>query len=416
MMEPSPPPIYNESVDDDLEQQQQLKFQNSVTSDDPTEEAAGSKIGNIFIEEKKQHSSSVASTKTNESNVTGNPQAVESPVANTFDNNNTNRIGTIYQMKIMKGGNPNKIALVNSAPCSPNPSSHPFRVDNETSPKQLTIPESQLKELQEKHQEAIKEHMKQIATVDKSNKNNHHVVAKRGGDRIDEEEEEEEPTTWKDVWTSCCCHSKAEWLSICSGIFSLILCLYVFLFALELLGTSFKVVGGCTAGSLLGSDTNPLASVCVGIIATALLQSSSTTTAIIVSLVSGGLDVKQGIYLVMGANVGTSITCMMVSLSHMGDGQELESAFSGSSLLYVFNFFTICILFPLELISGYLFRFSKYLQHSFRPSTMNSFSTCSNSLSFPISTPRTTQQRRCYHQVLEKVINGKGQSRKLYHR
>ena len=128
---------------------------------------------------------------------------------------------------------------------------------------------------------------------------------------------------------------------------------------MQLLGTSFKVVGGCTAGSLLSSDTNPVAALCIGIIATAILQSSSTTTAIIVSLVSGGLDVKQAIYLVMGANVGTSVTSMIVSLAHMGDGAELERAFSGASLLLVFNVSTVVILFPLELITGYLFELSK---------------------------------------------------------
>ena len=342
MMEPSDLPFYGETVDDE---EKQLKL--SVTSEDPTEDAKshisrGSKIGNSQ-EEKKQHSSSGASTKTIESNAAGPEESVDK-----------NRIGRIYQMKVK--GNRNKIALVNSPPGSPTSSSRPFRVGSKSPrndlSKQLPIPPSRLRSLQRKQRDAIKEHFKE--TDNNKMEQGTEIVKEQA-----EAHDEDQITTWKDVWMSCCCHTKSEWVSISSGILSLVLCLYVFLFALELLGTSFKVVGGCTAGSLLGSDTNPLASVCVGIIATALLQSSSTTTAIVVSLVSGGLDVKQGIYLVMGANVGTSITCMMVSLSHMGDGQELEQAFSGSSLLYVFNFFTICILFPLELISGYLFRFSK---------------------------------------------------------
>lgn len=116
---------------------------------------------------------------------------------------------------------------------------------------------------------------------------------------------EDDEATWKDVMVACCCHSMEEWFYISGGIMALLMCLYFFLLGLELLGTSFKVVGGCTAGDMLGSDTNPIASVMIGIVATALLQSSSTTTAIIVSLVSGGLDVKAGIYMVFGANVGT---------------------------------------------------------------------------------------------------------------
>lgn len=175
------------------------------------------------------------------------------------------------------------------------------------------------------------------------------------------EPEPENDASWKDVMVACCCHSGKEWMSLSVGIGALLLCLYLFLLGLELLGTAFKVVGGCTAGSLLGSDTNPLASLCIGIIATAILQSSSTTTAIVVSLVSGGLDVKQGIYLVMGANVGTSATSMIVSLAHMGNGTELERAFAGASILCVFNLFTLVILFPMELIFNYLYRFTEIM-------------------------------------------------------
>eukprot|EP00980_Cylindrotheca_fusiformis_P013446 scaffold3437_cov113-Cylindrotheca_fusiformis.AAC.13 len=106
---------------------------------------------------------------------------------------------------------------------------------------------------------------------------------------------DDEEATWNDVCRACCIHTQSEWLKIGGFLLMLLFLLYTFLVALDLLGTSFKVVGGCTAGSMLSSETNPMAAVMIGIIATTLLQSSSTTTAIIVSLVSGGLDVKQGI-------------------------------------------------------------------------------------------------------------------------
>ena len=177
--------------------------------------------------------------------------------------------------------------------------------------------------------------------------------------------EEEENVSWVDVGRACCCHSMREWLSIIIGIASLLCCLYFFLLSLSLLGTSFKVVGGCTAGSMLGSDTNPVASLCIGIIATALLQSSSTTTSIVVSLVTSengnGLKVQQAIYIVMGANIGTSVTSMIVSLAHMSNEDEMERAFSGASLLLVFNTLTALILFPLELVSNYLYEFTKVM-------------------------------------------------------
>lgn len=171
--------------------------------------------------------------------------------------------------------------------------------------------------------------------------------------------------TWSDVGQACCCHSPREWFSILVGVSSLLCCLYFFLLSLSLLGTSFKVVGGCTAGSMLGSDTNPVASLCIGIIATALLQSSSTTTSIVVSLVTSengnGLQVQQAIYIVMGANIGTSVTSMIVSLAHMSNEDEMERAFSGASLLLVFNTLTAVILFPLELMTRYLYEFTKIM-------------------------------------------------------
>jgi len=114
------------------------------------------------------------------------------------------------------------------------------------------------------------------------------------------------PTTWHDVYRACCCHSLEEWLIVGKWLASLFGLLYMFLTGLDLLGTAFAVLGGCSAGSLLGQDTNPLASVLIGIIVTAFLQSSGTTTAIIVSLVSGGLDVKQAIYMVFVSERGDS--------------------------------------------------------------------------------------------------------------
>jgi sodium-dependent phosphate cotransporter len=85
--------------------------------------------------------------------------------------------------------------------------------------------------------------------------------------------------------------------------------LYFFLVSIELLGSAAKVIGGCSAGGLFGSITNPFAALVIGILATVLVQSSSTTTSIIVTLVGAeALSVKSGIYMVMGSNIGTSVT------------------------------------------------------------------------------------------------------------
>jgi sodium-dependent phosphate cotransporter len=135
--------------------------------------------------------------------------------------------------------------------------------------------------------------------------------------------------------------------------------LYFFLVGLSLLGTAAKVMGGCTAGALFGDDTNPVAGLMVGILCTVLVQSSSSTTSIIVSLVgAGSVTVKSGIFMVMGANIGTSVTNTIVAMGHLGDGDELERAFAGATVHDMFNFLSVGILFPVELITTFLFALS----------------------------------------------------------
>eukprot|EP00978_Attheya_sp_CCMP212_P039567 scaffold207077_cov52-Attheya_sp.AAC.1 len=165
--------------------------------------------------------------------------------------------------------------------------------------------------------------------------------------------------TWGEVGQACCVHEPQEWLKIFGGLCLVAFFLYFFLLGLELLGTSAKVIGGCTAGSLFGDDQNPVAGLMIGILATVLLQSSSTTTSIVVSLVGGGLDVKAAIYMIMGANIGTSVTNTIVAMGHLGDGDELERAFAGATVHDMFNFLTVAIFFPLEIVTGYLFYLTK---------------------------------------------------------
>jgi sodium-dependent phosphate cotransporter len=70
-----------------------------------------------------------------------------------------------------------------------------------------------------------------------------------------------------------------------------------------------EVLTGCSAGGLFGSESNAIAGFVIGMLVTVLIQSSSTTTSIIVSLVGAqAISVQYGIYMVMGANVGTSVT------------------------------------------------------------------------------------------------------------
>lgn len=172
--------------------------------------------------------------------------------------------------------------------------------------------------------------------------------------------------SWNDVFQSCCCHSPQEWGLILIGLSIVLFFLYFFLFGLDLLGSGAKVMGGCTAGELFGDNTNPVAGLMVGILATVFLQSSSTTTSIVVSLVGADtVSVNQGIYMIMGANIGTSVTNTIVAMGQMGDGDQLERAFAGATVHDMFNFLTVAIFFPIELITGYLNRLTTLCVRNF---------------------------------------------------
>ena len=173
---------------------------------------------------------------------------------------------------------------------------------------------------------------------------------------------EETPTeigdaTWGEVGRACCVHDAMGWGKIFIGACIACFFLYFFLFSLELLGNAAKVLGGCSAGGLMSEDTNPVAALVIGELATALVQSSSTTTSIVVTLVGAeAVGVKTGIYLIMGANIGTSVTNTIVAMGQMGSGDQLERAFAGATVHDLFNLLSVAVLFPLELITGYLFR------------------------------------------------------------
>mmetsp|Transcript_28970 Transcript_28970/g.52960 ORF Transcript_28970/g.52960 Transcript_28970/m.52960 type:complete len:625 (+) Transcript_28970:168-2042(+) len=166
--------------------------------------------------------------------------------------------------------------------------------------------------------------------------------------------------TWGEVASACCNHDAEGWGKIFIGACGALFFLYFFLFSLELLGNSAKVLGGCSAGGLLSEDTNPVAGLVIGELATALVQSSSTTTSIVVTLVGAeAVDVKSGIYLIMGANIGTSVTNTIVAMGQMGSGDQLERAFAGATVHDLFNLLSVAVLFPIELITGYLYAITK---------------------------------------------------------
>jgi len=131
--------------------------------------------------------------------------------------------------------------------------------------------------------------------------------------------------------------------------------LYCFLLGLDLMGLAFNLFGGGFAEALIIGTSNPFVGLFVGILATSLVQSSSTTTSITVGLVAaGGLTIEGAIPIVMGANIGTSVTNILVSLAHVNRREEFQRAFAGANLHDLFNWFAVLVLFPLEVTTHFL--------------------------------------------------------------
>jgi len=145
------------------------------------------------------------------------------------------------------------------------------------------------------------------------------------------------------------------WQGPGARVLTLLLLLYGFLVSIGMLGKAFKMFSGGFVGGLIESASNPLLGLFVGVLATTLVQSSSTTTSLVVALVgSGSMPIDTAIPIVMGANIGTSVTNTLVSLGHIGRGREFERAFAASTVHDFFNILAVILIFPLQMATNFL--------------------------------------------------------------
>jgi sodium-dependent phosphate cotransporter len=136
---------------------------------------------------------------------------------------------------------------------------------------------------------------------------------------------------------------------------ALLVFLYAFFVSIGLISAAFKLAGKGFAQTLLQTTADPVIALFIGILATAIMQSSSTTTSIVVGLVAGGaISVHSAIPIIMGANVGTSVTNTIVSVGHIKRSAEFRRAFAAASVHDFFNLLAVAILFPLEQVTGIL--------------------------------------------------------------
>uniref|UniRef100_A0A8C7CHL2 Sodium-dependent phosphate transport protein 2B n=1 Tax=Oncorhynchus kisutch TaxID=8019 RepID=A0A8C7CHL2_ONCKI len=145
--------------------------------------------------------------------------------------------------------------------------------------------------------------------------------------------------------------------------------LYMFVCSLDVLSSAFQLVGGKAAGDIFQDNavlSNPVAGLVIGVLVTLLVQSSSTSSSIVVSMVSSGLlEVQSAVPVIMGANIGTSVTNTIVAMMQAGDRNEFRRAFAGATVHDFFNWLSVLILLPLEAATGVLYKLTKIIIDSF---------------------------------------------------
>ncbi len=143
-----------------------------------------------------------------------------------------------------------------------------------------------------------------------------------------------------------------------------LLLLFVFLLGVKALGEGFEMLGKEVLDDFFEATKNPFVGLAIGVLSTSLVQSSSVTTSMVVGLVAAPenpLPVVHAIPMIMGANIGTSVTNTMVSIGHLGRPEEFKRAIAAGTCDDFFNLIAVGLLLPLELLTGFLEHLSGFL-------------------------------------------------------
>ncbi|MBX2842106.1 MAG: Na/Pi symporter [Flammeovirgaceae bacterium] len=130
--------------------------------------------------------------------------------------------------------------------------------------------------------------------------------------------------------------------------------LFLFLLSIDLMVQAFNMLGNDFAKGIINATQNPFVGLFIGLLSTAIIQSSSTTTTMVVAIVAAGtISFESALPIIMGANIGTTITSSIVALGHITEKTEFRKAISAAVIHDFFNFFAVLIILPLEYFTGF---------------------------------------------------------------
>ncbi|MGW8122180.1 Na/Pi symporter [Roseivirga echinicomitans] len=162
----------------------------------------------------------------------------------------------------------------------------------------------------------------------------------------------------------------AIWDSIFSTVLVkvllILLAAFFFFVSVDLVITALSVSLTFINDNLLSSSLSPFVGLFFGLLVTAIIQSSSTTSTMVVALVaSGTLSLQEAIPIIMGANVGTTLTSTIVSLSFISNKRAFRRGVAVGVIHDFYNVILVLILFPLEYYYEFLSGLSIYFTELF---------------------------------------------------
>src|SRR5690606_38660420 len=156
---------------------------------------------------------------------------------------------------------------------------------------------------------------------------------------------------------------------------------------------------------LLDSVSHPISGLCAGLLVTVLVQSSSVSTSTIVGMVGAGtLPVALAVPMVMGANIGTTITNTLASLGSLRRTSEFRRAFAAATVHDFFNIFAVVLLLPLELATGVLSESAEWLSAHLRDANFSPSTSRSNLLRTAVRYPVRTIEHALQDSTLISLV------------
>lgn len=150
--------------------------------------------------------------------------------------------------------------------------------------------------------------------------------------------------------------------------------LYLFLAGVKGLESGINLFGSGFTDRLFDGVSHPVAALCVGVLATVLVQSSSVSTATIVGLVGAGtIPIDTAVPMIMGANIGTTVTNTLASMGYLRRSSEFRKAFAGATMHDFFNLLSVAVLLPIEIMTGFLSSTATHLAALLRDNTTIDF-------------------------------------------